>query len=309
MATISKEYKLRTILKELYKYQKDITLCYRPTEKNSWADRVKYLSPEFNSYKEYNHRTIINQEIVIEYDDEDPVSNKHNVDIIAKRLSDDGLTWSKWSSGNKSVHLHCLIDIKDVGNVSLLKNAFIRVYSKGLPLPDMRLVGSHLIRAEYGVHEKTGKRKTLISRVHEWEKLNTIKKEVWDKYQTMMKAVSQRRLSTDLRGLENSEQVKLILNTVRFRQINDGRERALFMLIHLLKEKYADDKDGLTNYLWDWYKYCSGYKLTKEQVRGKVNYHWGRDYYIGMHYINTFLEELGVKVEGMENGERDEYQP
>lgn len=290
-ASTSKGYKLRPLLVDLYKLQENILLCYRPTLKHSWADRVLYLSKEYNPYKEYNHRTILDCEVIIEYDTEDVEENERLVRIVGKRLQDDEVSYSLWNSGNKSTHLHFYINHREAKNLRLLKNCLIRHYTKGLPLPDMKLAGKHMIRAEYGVHEKTGLRKTAIYKSRNYIKKHDIKEEVWNYYIREMKRVTQAKLTRNVNDLVNCEEVKLILDTVKFREYDDGRERALFMLIHLLKNSY-DTKEELTSFLQSWYKYSSGRKLSDGDIRRKVSYHYNREYNIGKGYIQEFLDEL-----------------
>ena len=81
---------------------------------------------------------------------------------------------------------------------------------------------------------------------------------------------------------------------------HDGRERALFLLIHLLKSK--NTKGELQEHLIDWYKYSGGYKLTNEDIKHKIEYQWNRNYNFGTPYIKELLEDLG-KVEIMEGCE------
>jgi hypothetical protein len=88
---------------------------------------------------------------------------------------------------------------------------------------------------------------------------------------------------------------KYILDAVKFRQSDDGRERALFMLIHCLKPQYKENKEGLILFLQSWYSYSSGVKLSAKDIRNKVNYHWNKDYKIGIHYLNNLLESLGIE--------------
>ncbi len=298
---ISKQH---TILEKLSKHQKQIIVCYRPTSKNSWSDRTTFLSENYDEKKPYNHRSILNNEIVIEYDDEDPKVNERYVRIIAQRLNIDKIKYSKSFSGGKSQHCHILININGAMNISLLKNAFIRYYTQNnrwntkLPLPDMGLCGKRLIRMEYGIHEKTQKHKYCVYTSPGYGESSTIPKEVWDLYDKMYERVQKWKSTTISKELTNSKQVKLILDCVRFNKYGDGRERALFILIHTLKEKYKDNPEGreeLTMFLQKWYKSSKGYKLTNVDIKNKVNYHFSRDYNIGISYLSTFLEEIGVK--------------
>jgi len=87
---------------------------------------------------------------------------------------------------------------------------------------------------------------------------------------------------------------KFLLNPEDFRVVEDGRERVLFMLIHVLKEGYKE-KEDLVRFLWDWYKYSGGFKLSEGDVRRKVVYHWNRTYFLTERFLNELLEELGLE--------------
>ena len=296
-------------LLELQQHQKEILVCYRPTLKKGWGDRTMFLSDDYDENKPYNHRTILDKEIVIEYDDEDKEINRKYTDEVGRRMSEDDIKWAKLTSGNKSTHLHTLLDINGAMNLSLLKNAFIRYYTqsprwkKTLPLPDMGLCGNRLIRLEHGVHEKTGRFKTPVYTITGYgEKLDDVPQPIWNLYDKMYERVQKWKSTMVSKELANSEQVKLILDTVRFNKYGDGRERALFILIHMTKDKYKKEfpdnehqgKEALTKFLSNWYQSSRGYKLTNIDIAHKVSYHYNRSYSLGMTYINTFLEELGI---------------
>lgn len=291
--------KLQTLTNWLNYYTKtfpdtNIVLVSRPTEDNGWADRCIYQSDNYSPFKSYNHRTILPQEVIIEYDTDNKEDNKKYVDIIAKRLLDDGIEYIKWDTSNKSVHLHTLVDIKEAGNVQLLKKVFVRHYCEGLPVPDLRLcVDGHLVRAEYGVHEKTGKKKHIISRSSNYPVVSRIPQVIWNKYVEVQSIVVKRKTTMNVNELVEDERIKYFLNTHEFGKSDDGRERALFMLIHLFKPKYKGDKQGLVKFLQDWYKYSGGYKLKDKDIENKVRYHWSRDYHFGNTYINELLESIG----------------
>lgn len=292
MAILTLQYWLR----HYYKLQDKILLCYRPSEKHGWADRAFYLSEEYDPLKGYNHRNILQNEVVIEFDKENPDDNRKYADEVCKRLAKDGLSYSKWSSGNKSVHVHVLFNFESCRNISLMKNTLMRHYSKDLPDPDMRLaVDNHLIRAENGIHEKTGRFKTLLYKTKDYPRVNLIPERIWSEYGDAMRTVMKRRLSTDINELVEHPGFKWILTAEDFREVNDGRERALFMLIHVLKPKYEGKKDELIEYLQDWYRYSGGTKLSKGQIKSKVNYHWEKSYTFSNKYINELLSDLGKK--------------
>lgn len=281
-------------LKSYHKLQKDIVVVSHPTRTSWWGDRCLYKSPEYDKKKHYNHRTILDCEVVIEFDDEDKKLNKKYADIVFERLRADGIKASKWYSGNKSTHVHCFVNTRKCRNVSLLKKSFMRHYTEGLPLPDLRLAAdNHLIRAEYGIHEDTQMPKKLISKDPKYPWVCEAPNEVWEEYSRKSRAVAKRNMTMAVSDLADSEIVKQLLDSSKIRTNNDGRERILFVLIHVLKHKYS--KEELTKILVDWYRYSSGYKLSKQEIESKVRYHWNRDYTISVSYIEELLEEIGLK--------------
>jgi len=290
---------LSIYLRKYYDIQKNILLCYRPNKDSSWRDRCFYLDEKYDAIKPYNHRGMLNNEVVIEFDDVDSELNRKCADEVCKRLSSDGLSFSKWFSGGKSVHVHILIDYGDASNVKLLKTVFIRHYTDKLPLlPDLQLTyDNHLIRAEFGLHESTGKSKSLIYKSKDYPKLNIINKEVWNKYVKAKSIVLQRRVSIDIKGFEELPKVKSLFKTEELKRIGDGRERALLLLIRILRNKYT--KEELIKYCIDWYKYAGGNKLNERQIAGKVYYYWEKDYSIRFwnEYLDDLLADIGLKYE------------
>jgi hypothetical protein len=101
------------------------------------------------------------------------------------------------------------------------------------------------------------------------------------------------RVTRDVNELTEHPGIKYILTTHQFREAEDGRERALFMLIHLLKPRYTK-KEELVKYMQEWYKYSSAKPgMSDSEVERKVSYHWSRDYFISERYIMEFLESIG----------------
>jgi len=289
---------------KLSQWQDDFLVCYRPSASSWWGDRTTFKSEDYDKNKPYNHRAILHNEVVVEYDGDEPEENRRLVDIVAHRLSVDNIEWRKLTSGNKSTHLHIMIHVNGAMNLSLLKNAFIRYYTQNerwgreLPLPDMGLTGNRLIRADYGVHEKTGDlKKPIFTTPNYYSKLNRVRGEIWSHYESMYERSMKWKSSMLTKDLSNSKQIKMLMDTVRFNKYGDGRERALYILIHALKPLYVDSEDGKTNlskFLQEWYRNSKGHKLSSVDVDRKVDYHWPRTYNIGYNYINTFLEEIGA---------------
>ena len=286
--------KLTNYLMEYYKIQDKIMLVYRPTLKSNWACRCLFLDDKYESHIPYNHRSILLNEIVFEWDDDNISLNRKYADIVSSRLRKDGITTAKWLSGNKSTHLHCFVNLCGVKNIPLFKKTFIRYYCKSIPLPDLRLCASnHLIRAEHGVHEKTGDKKTLISKSSLYPVFIIPLSIIFENYVKTSIANMKRKVTRDLTEVQALKGFKYILTSHEFREAEDGRERALFMLIHILKGQYVGEKEKFLKFLQEWYRYSGGYKLTEQQIQNKLNYHWKKDYNIGETYLNELLESLG----------------
>jgi len=321
---------LSLYLRKYYRMQEKIVLVYRPTLKSAWNDRCLYLDDMYEENKPYNHRSILKNEIVLEYDEEDQVVNKKCADEAIKKIKADGLKYQSWFSGGKSTHVHFFVDPREAGNISLLKKTILRHYGTyylekcsgkltackdKIPkeefnnfgylnpdskfkeiIPDLRLASeTHLVRSEFGVHEKTGICKVFKKGDKDFPKVGALSKEIWEKYIKEATHAVRQKTSNFLTEVNASPELKLILDNERFRMYGDGRERCLFALIHILKPRYTN-KEELQKFLVDWYKYSSNQQpdLTDQQIIGKINYHWSRNYIITVKYLREILEEIGA---------------
>jgi len=275
-----------------------ILLCYRDNPKSWWNDRCFYKDEKYDKKKPYNHRSLLTNELVIEFDNDDKKENLKNINKIIERFKYFDISYSKWHSGNKSYHLHCLLQIGRVSNLPLFKKVFMRYMSKDCSeLPDLRLAATnHLIRAEYGKHEVTQKKKRLIERSPGYPMTSNVPQIIWKEYKKAYEIVLKRRTTIEVNNLVEHPAVKYILTSEKFRKNDDGRERALFMLIHVLKPTYEGRKEELIRFLQDWYKYSSGRQLTPQQIKHKVDYHWKKNYTFGLTYITELLEDIGVDI-------------
>lgn len=284
-------------LNKYYEIQEDILLVSHPNEDSSWGDRCYYLDDNFNPNVHYNHRSILNNEIVIEFDEDDENLNKILIDQVATRLTADNIKWSKWYSGNKSYHLHFFVDMREAKRINILKSVIIEFYGKiGEYKPDLQLAANnHNIRAEHGVHEKTGKKKSLVSQCKNYYKLHDLPPALWEAYAQRVRNLIKKKALNKSKSLSSHPVVQLILNTTEFRKNDDGRERAMFALIHILKSKYK--KEELIRFLQDWYKYSGGRKMSPWAIQCKVEYHWNKDYTLSENYLNNLSYELGLEKE------------
>lgn len=288
--------KLNDYLKRYSKIQEDILLCYRPSnsgEGSSWSDRCNYLEEGYSDTKKYNHRMMLDKEIVIEFDEDNLEDNTKMADEVCKRLKKDGIVFSRWFSGSKSEHIHFFIDPLQATNLRLLKSAIIRHYCKGLPFkPDLQMAGKHLIRAEFGLNEKTGNYKTRISQSSHYPSINTVPQESWNLYIRDMKWLMKASMTKGVNGLSDSEHIKKLLDTTYFNdKLKDGRTRIIFILANVLKGKY--EKKELIELLQKWYKYTNGRKLTNGQIAYQVYNAFKTDKCPGEKYLLTLIRELG----------------
>lgn len=299
-----------TYLQEYYKIQKDILLVYRPTLKNSWSTRHWYLGEKWQPHIKYNHRLILRDEVVLEYDDDNKSLNSRLAQRVCRKLESVGISYARWRSGNKSHHIHFFIKPKEARSVSLLKKVVLKHFGtyyydetkdkiyeymvEGAKriLPDLRLASdNHLIRAEYGVHEKTQKNKTPVKVCEKYPKPCSVPVECWETYMALRRTSIKRKVTMASQSLKDLPGFKFI-SSYDFKDAEDGRERAMFILIHVLKDSYKE-KEEFKKFLYDWYKYNGGYKLSEWDVKHKVDYHWNRNYNIGERQINDLLEQIG----------------
>ena len=283
-------------LAQYAKIQKEILVVYHPTNDSRW-ERAPYLGEGYNAHVPYNHRSILESEVVIEFDGATPEENRRLADKVSERLSKDGFAWSKWTSGNKSTHLHTFVVVGSAADKQLIKRVFTRYYTRDLGvLPDLQLCApNHLIRAEYGVHEKTGRVKQLISTSGEYPTPTVIPDAVWEIYRSEVRARLGRQVVRNSGTLKEHKGFKYLLTTHEFQRVGDGHERALFLLIHTLKHEYVDRKNELVKFLQDWYKYSGGVTLSPEQIRAKVVYGLSKSYSPGVEYLERLLEELNLE--------------
>ncbi len=286
---------LNDYLNKYAQWQPDILLCQNMG--NGWARRVTYNSPQFVPIEHYNHRNILDNEVVIEFDNEDATLNGKLAGLVAQNCANEGIEFSVWSSGNKSVHVHTFFDMKDVKDLRLMKRLLIRMLCAGVPgQPDYQLaVRRHLIRAEFGLHEKTSRYKTRLIQTENYPKLAQIPPVVWQWYNEQFAARVQQRMTTALDKLDASPMVQTMLDTVTMNKHGDGRERVLFVLIHVLKPRYVGKKEALAEFLDDWYKASGGKKMSTYDIKRKVQDHWDKTYTFTEKYLKEVLEDIGIQ--------------
>ncbi len=285
---------LTYFLRKYAELQENIFLVYHPDAESYWSDRCQFLDEKYDPNKPYNHRSILDDEIVIEFDEGEWRDNLKLAKTVASRLKEDGIPYTMWHSGNKSYHVHFFIDPQLAKDVPTLKKCVMRYYSRDLPLPDLQLAAPrHLVRAEHGIHEKTGKQKRMIDSFGPYPQRMSIPDPIWMNYSAEVRRRLTSSRARNAGSLKDHPGVKYLLTSHEFREAQDGRERALFLLIHVLKPT-ALSKEALVAELQTWYRYSSTKPgLSPREIERKVLYHWTRTYHIGFRQIDEFLESIG----------------
>lgn len=268
-----------TLLEYLTAYsqwQQDILLVSRKSPTAGYGNKALFNTTAFNPMEHYNHRCILDDELVIEFDNPDPTKNGNCAGMVVNKLKKAGVEYSVWSSGGKSVHVHCHFDIsKDYKDLKLIKRMLMEALVKDLGChPDYQLcVRRHLIRAEFGFHEKSGLYKSRIMETPNYPKLATVPKAIKEAYEITTKA---REIAPKPKLLNVAHPlVKLVLGS---HNIKDGRKQLMWRLVNILKQDYTQEQ--VLFMLNSWYKNNNGTELKERDIKKLVEYHWNRTYSI-----------------------------
>jgi len=226
-----------------------------------------------------NHREVFPQEIVFDFDLNNQEKLTYYYKRIVVKLKKHNLKFYAFTTGGKGIHIHILFpeilkhDIKDR---PLLKKSIIDYFfrdSKGnsfshLAKVDYQLCSRHLVRAEFGLHEKTRKYKEPL---YEFTPLikedNKIPSGALELFKEELKPKKSRK------GILSSTGIKQVafpciqyLLSQDFAGNNDGRKRALIMLCSYFYSNLG--KKGFSIIVeWNDYK-LNGY-FSEEQLNSK----------------------------------------
>jgi len=291
-----KKKSLTSYLRAYHKMQDDIILCHRPSIDAGWGKRCTYLDEKYDPFLPYNHRSVLFNEVVIEFDEPSPKLNRELAQKVANKLSDYKIKYSMWFSGGKSTHLHCFINPMQASSLSLLKRCFIRFFTKDLEYsPDLQLTGNHLIRAEYGIHEKSGEYKKPIIETPGYPKPARLPSAIWELYNQEMEVVQKRMMTIAIKDIDDDQLVKRVLDTAYIREnLRDGRKRLVGALAQLLRHKYAE-RNELIEFIWKWYKYVNGSDLTYGQVAYQVHYAYRNPMDNPFAFLYSVARDLGLE--------------
>jgi hypothetical protein len=140
------------------------------------------------------------------------------------------------------------------------------------------------------VNEKSRKCKTLVKMTKDYPFEYDVPLAVWQAYHAEMRQPRPARSSKEIRAHPGFE---YLLSTHKFAEAGDGHERAMFILIHALKEDYANKDDEFIKYVQDWYRYSGGTKMNAREIAHKVRYQLERSYVVSARMIDELVESIG----------------
>lgn len=200
----------------------------------------------------YNHRTVMDEELVADFDC-DASELAKNAQVLISRLEQEGMAYSVWRTNGEEkggIHVHALFDIpKNVSDKPLLKKLLLEylvgdLYALGL---DTQVLGKHLIRFEGGAYDKQPASvagcKTLVKSRGDVLKKNRVPESVWKQYQMKVLSWTIKNLRQKRAIDANSDTPKSIqyILSSKFKDHRDGAKRALFVLASYYRKLPDED--------------------------------------------------------------------
>lgn len=281
------------VYKYLEEHSPDCKLAYHPSKRSRWI----YTTVSEREDLDYNHRSVLQNEVVLDLDAKTKEENFEALRKIVARLGALGIKHSVWESGGKGFHVHTfwkrLGTVKEQRLMKDLLSAWL-TWRTGAKV-DTQLNGNHLVRLEYGYYEKTypkGDRKLPINAENHFVE-NEIPEHLWGEYATEVLSWALRRLSPEkkkpLRGVPIC--LRYIMSQ-EFKKHRDGTKRALFVIASYHR-KLSDD--ALFELLTEYNSYYCSEKLSDRKIKSlirSVRKHKGRP--VGCRYRHELLREVGA---------------
>lgn len=274
---------------------KDIRIAYHYSRNSHW----KYgNAQEWNDSIPYNHRDVLPNEVVFDFDEEEYEDNAHQAAKVSTILNRAGIKHSVWVTAGKGMHIHTSWrGLAKVAEPRLLKNLIADHFLQGTKIKvDRQLMGRHMVRMEWGHHEKAlpeEKFKTIkIDRGH--FKLNDVPKEVWPLYKQKVIGYALTRMRWEGKEVPKQEPycMKYFMSQ-EYREKRDGGKRAMFVVASYYRD--LPDKE-LGNILLQYNNYVLKKPVLKEQIYAtimSVRNNKGRP--VGCAYRHDLLKDIGCR--------------
>ena len=273
-------------------------------------NHFKYPSKEFNDFfggthgLQPGHREIFKDELVIEGDLPDRAVNFNNSEWISARLVRLGFEFKKYTSGNKSLHHHLffpeLLILSD-GDGYQVKERLLRYIFECMSASahcrdcktedcklrkmgiDLQLTKKHMIRVEFGLHEKTDRRKILLE---EKEGRNLVPKFC------LVKVRKYKPLTGKQVMLSDKKCITFLQSPNIFGEKVDARERILFVLAAIHKSSGKDSNKTL-DALINWNREILGGHFIESKINSTVRSVYLSNIAPGCSYIKSILKDIG----------------
>jgi len=270
--------------------------------------KSRYFFDFWNSLNGFqpNHRDVFKDEIVIEGDLPKRLDNYRNSVKIEKMMNDKGISYLKFYSGNKSYHIHSYWP--ELNNVEGHRRAYLKKkiisWMLGCEVSckhadcnikkfdvDFQLTGNHLVRMEYGLHNKTGRRKILLKTVDNGK--NFIPQEVKEDYEKFNNRMK--------RWQPIDSNIKADMNCMKYftsEDTGDCRKRILFFIINRLIGQGKSSKE-VTDVVFNWNINVLFTYFTTEVLLRHIHTAFDKpkpEYNVGCPYARSLLEQLGKLV-------------
>jgi hypothetical protein len=264
------------------------------------------------------HRSMLDNEIVIESDYPDYIDNFEASKVIGKIIEGKGFTPHYYYSGNKSIHIHIFLDWTTFFQIENRKEFIIWLRTKMINCWDTKIKqfdkdlinASHLIRCELSKNKKGFK--TFLGYTHNdlsfvpyicnednriYPRIGEIKlssphciEELTEEFMTDR----DKPKPTPISKFNSSDCPNKIRESVGrilsddFKKLNDGRSRAMFIIVSELRRVMGDDKARPVVNDWN-------VRMGSPIKQSEIDYRFTKKSYIlSNKYINDFLEELGM---------------
>lgn len=167
--------RLKNRLDMLYNRERFIAVP-KPTVK--WGDSQKWSYDPSRFSPDLRLRTVLDGEIVVEYDGIERNESIKNITLTCGRLREAGYTYEVFDHGGVSPHIH--LYIPELVNLPQdrrqeYKRLFLDKYAKDFIHADMSLTGIHLIALEFAPHWKTKYNGAIKERIEIHDTLTTNK--------------------------------------------------------------------------------------------------------------------------------------
>jgi hypothetical protein len=266
---------------------------------------IVYESKEYDDFikKEtyVNHREVFYDELVFDIDmNKDlstPVAKAEAKKIafeIKEKLNAHKITHTIWETGGSGCHIHAffpeLFNYNTLDNI-ILKRCLLLYFAEGYIRPrnkmgKVQLQKNTLIQLEDAKHRKGGKKKMVELNFFDGD--NVIPKIIFDIYKDEKEKnhLMERYFKADL---GNKPEAILFLENEKFQSFQDGRDRALYVLIAYYKQFFSDE--DVFKKMVEWNRSMVGNYFSERIIKAKIR---SAKPCLPVNYLIELLIELGA---------------